>query len=91
MRATLPLYTSAARAQNRVEVGSELMTSRRRVGGTRARCVWRGGISPFVLVRRGQSGAIRAFQTARIISLGTGVISDKHKTVSGFYLVGRRL
>ena len=47
--------------------------------------------SAFVLVRRGQSDAIRAFQTAQIISLGTGVISDKHKTVSGFYLVGRRL
>ena len=44
--------------------------------------------SAFVLVRGGQSGAIRAFQ---IISIGTGVISDKHKTVSGFYLVGRRL
>ena len=37
MRATLPLYTSAARAQNRVEVGSELMTSTKRFGGTRAR------------------------------------------------------
>ena len=47
--------------------------------------------SAFLLVRRGQSGAIRPFQTAQIISIGTGVISDKHKTVSGFYLVGRRL
>ena len=37
MRATLPLYTFAARAQNRVEVDSELMTTRKRVGGTRAR------------------------------------------------------
>ena len=47
--------------------------------------------SAFVLVRRGQSGAFRAFQTAQIISIGTGVISDKHNTVSGFCLVGRRL
>ena len=46
MRAILPLYTSAARAQNhRFEVGRELMTSRQRFGGTRARWVWRGGIT----------------------------------------------
>ena len=52
-----------------------------------------GGIihSAFVLVRRGQSGAIRAFQTARIISIGTGVISDKHNNGEWFLLTWRRL
>ena len=39
MRATLPLYrpTFAARAKNRVEVPTELMATRKRFGGTRAR------------------------------------------------------
>ena len=43
--ATLPLYTFAARTKTRLEVRTELVTTRKRFGVTRARWVWRGGIT----------------------------------------------